>query len=416
VATLIDHSVGIVTEAAFGLAIAPTRFHEWMPGNAVDTDPKVVEDTGIRQGSFMARTARRVGVVGIGQGTLQMAMLSKGMGVILQAWLGTGTATVVTGAVNQLLFTPTLPGSTTLKSLTLQEGVVRPDGTTDAITYAGATVKSGELSCATGGLAIFKADIDAMPAHVFRTVADGVTTSGSPAITSATLNFGYNDIGRPVTATGITVGTTIASVQSATAATLSANATATGSALAMTVGTIYATPSYPAASNLNIYNYGQLTGSIGGTLVAPTTTTLGSATTPTNLASIRSYSWKLDSAAAIDRWNGALQRRQPTVGGRNSTITVDLEYDSTTGALLREAQLNQTDVGPLILTHTGATLAAGHNETLQIVIPSVKVDSGAIPQPTDDKPILTNIQFKVMDNLTAAFPYWLVYKTLDTAL
>ena len=104
-----------------------------------------------------------------------------------------------------------------------------------------------------------------------------------------------------------------------------------------------------------------------------------------------------------------------TVGRRSITLTADTEYDSTTGATLREAQLTQTDVGPVVITFTGASLASALNETLQVVIPSVKVDGGAIPMPSDDKTIVTSVNYKVLDNLTAAYPLYLVVRSLDTA-
>jgi hypothetical protein len=60
-------------------------------------------------------------------------------------------------------------------------------------------------------------------------------TSGSAAVTAAAGSFNEEDAGRPITGTGIPAAATILSVQSDTAATLSANATATNSATA-TVG------------------------------------------------------------------------------------------------------------------------------------------------------------------------------------
>lgn len=60
-------------------------------------------------------------------------------------------------------------------------------------------------------------------------------TSGSPAVTAAANSFNEEDVGRSITGTGIPAGATILSVQSGTAATLSANATATNAATA-TIG------------------------------------------------------------------------------------------------------------------------------------------------------------------------------------
>ena len=207
-----------------------------------------------------------------GGGSVAMDVLSRGMGLMLGFGLGTAAASVVSGAVNQINITPVLPagGGTSLSSFTAQEGIVLPDGSTHAFTFAGCAVKSFELACSLMGALTFKADLDSRPAHVVRSVSDAVTANGSTALSSATANFTQNDVGRPVSSAGITAGTTIAAVTSSTTAVLSANATGTGTAL--TIGTAAATPSYPAAASTNLLHYGQLTGSLGGTLTAPTST------------------------------------------------------------------------------------------------------------------------------------------------
>lgn len=56
-----------------------------------------------------------------------------------------------------------------------------------------------------------------------------VTTNSTTALTAAAGTFHEEDAGRTITGTGIPAGATIASVTSATAATLSAAATASGS-------------------------------------------------------------------------------------------------------------------------------------------------------------------------------------------
>lgn len=61
-----------------------------------------------------------------------------------------------------------------------------------------------------------------------RTVASVVTTSGSTAITFPTAKIYPDDVGRPISGTGIPAGATLASRSSATAGALSANATASG--------------------------------------------------------------------------------------------------------------------------------------------------------------------------------------------
>ncbi len=65
-----------------------------------------------------------------------------------------------------------------------------------------------------------------------RTVSALTKTSGSAAVTAAAGTFSAEDVGRTVTGTGVAASTTILSVQSGTAATLSANATASNTAAA----------------------------------------------------------------------------------------------------------------------------------------------------------------------------------------
>lgn len=72
-----------------------------------------------------------------------------------------------------------------------------------------------------------------------RTVADAVTTSTSPILTSATANFTQADVGALLNDgdVKVTAGTTIASVQSATSVTMSANSKAAGTGISLTIGT-----------------------------------------------------------------------------------------------------------------------------------------------------------------------------------
>lgn len=72
-----------------------------------------------------------------------------------------------------------------------------------------------------------------------RTVSDAVTTSSSKTLTSATAKFTQADVGALVDdgGTAITTGTTIASVESATSVTMSANSKAAGTGIDLTIGT-----------------------------------------------------------------------------------------------------------------------------------------------------------------------------------
>lgn len=87
------------------------------------------------------------------------------------------------------------------------------------------------------------------------TSADGVTTSGSPVVTSASANFQQSDVGGTITGsiTGIPAGSTILVVTNTTTATISANATATTASNIFTItrpGPIGYIPMATAAASL----------------------------------------------------------------------------------------------------------------------------------------------------------------------
>jgi hypothetical protein len=68
-----------------------------------------------------------------------------------------------------------------------------------------------------------------------RTVTDGVTTSGSAHVTSASAVFATTDVGGAISGAGIPSGSTIVSRVSATEVVISANATATATGVSVTV-------------------------------------------------------------------------------------------------------------------------------------------------------------------------------------
>lgn len=69
-----------------------------------------------------------------------------------------------------------------------------------------------------------------------RAVADAVTTISTPTVTSATAAFDARDLGQTVVGTGIPAGATIIRIDSPTQVTISANATASGSGVSITMG------------------------------------------------------------------------------------------------------------------------------------------------------------------------------------
>lgn len=412
-AALSDHSLGLVIEDNFGVPKPPDHFYEWLESSKLDYDPNVIYSKGLRVGSKFPRASRRVGLVPKPDGKLDFELASKGFGIALQAGFGTAVWTAITGG-GQVLATATTAGAS-LPSFIAQEGLVRADGTVIAHTWRGCTAKTVEFDQGMDGFLTLSLGVDAKVMHITRTVADGVTTSGSPNFTSATALFAASDVGAPIAATGIPANTTILSVTSATAVVMSANASATGATLSTTIGSAYVTPTYPSAATLysSTANPSLANIVLGGSLTVPTTTALGSISGGTTVQACKQWNVKLDNGVAPREAIG--QRNQPTTGQRTGTIEATLEYDAVTGTLLERYMVNKIAFPLLLSAQTTEVIGSGY-ATFQLAFPSVAIDMGAIPQPTSGGVATTSVKMSILDGEVAAQQVYAAYQTADLAL
>ena len=237
----LNGSVGIAEEVTYGVPVAPTR-HLPVLEAGFDADPERIDSEAIIAGARMQRSAQwHLGRVMAG-GDLGFELYDRSVGLLFKHMFG-AVSTTGSGPYTHT-FTP---GDLDGKSLTVQVGI--PDvntGTVHPFTYSGCKIESWELACSEGELATLGLTIAAKYAINTRSVTDGVTTNGSATITSATAAFSQDDVGKPISGTGIPAATTILSVQSATSATLSANATATGTGVTFTFGLTLTAVSYPS--------------------------------------------------------------------------------------------------------------------------------------------------------------------------
>lgn len=337
-ASIQDSSVGIAVESAYGTNTTVTRWLEHL-GETLDWNKNSKQGQGLRVGGRVARSGRRVVTSAMGGGDIPIECVSKGMGLLWQACLGTGASTNVSGATYQQLFTL----GDNPSSLTIQTGDVRVDattgaGTVDAETYLGCMVDSWEFDFLNDDIAQLKTTIN----------AKDVTTA-----------------------------------------------------------TAYAAPSYPTTPNLFHFANASIA---GGTLTAPTTTALASGTT--TIADVRGGSITVSNNLTSTRMNigGAGRQAKPLPTLRSIAVKLDAEYDSVA---YRDAVLNETPM-MLIVTYTGAALSTGV-ETLQIVIPEIKLDS-ELPKTNGTDLIVQSMSGVGLDNLSAAQPIWVVCRTADTAL
>lgn len=210
-AALSDASVGTIPEVAYGTPLTPTRFYEFVD-ESFDYEKTVKQGQGIRVGSRVGRSGRRVITETQAKGDLTVELTSKGLGTLLQACFGTGTSTLVTGTTYQQVFTVGTGASP--PSMTVQKGVVRADGTVDPYTYNGGVVDSFEIDCPQGDIAKIKSSF------IFRDVLTA-TTYATPSYVSSPSLFhfaqGSITIGGTVTAPTTTAlasgGTAVANVR-----------------------------------------------------------------------------------------------------------------------------------------------------------------------------------------------------------
>lgn len=154
--TSADSSVGFATESTYGTGVTPTRWFEYV-SESLNWNKSVQQGAGLRVGSRVARSNRRVVTTADASGDVEVELFSKGLGLFLSACMGAGASTVVSGSTYQQVFTL----ADALPSLTVQKGLPRADGTVDPYTFTGAVVSQFELAFENDGIAKLKASLDA---------------------------------------------------------------------------------------------------------------------------------------------------------------------------------------------------------------------------------------------------------------
>jgi hypothetical protein len=223
VANLTDHHLMCVAETVFGTPVAVSRAVPFLPDSTHEWNPTPYQGKGLWVGApgGVFRADRRG--AGIGQGKLveKYEAQSKGLGVALNAALGTSTHTLTTGTTYQQVFTPTVTG-TVLPSRTVQYATVQNGGTASPHTYAGVSVDSLELEIPEGpdGIATWTLESDAKSLAT-ATSAGTFTPAASASLFGSWSTAGVVTLGGTVTAPTTTVlassnGTTVTDLLSLT--------------------------------------------------------------------------------------------------------------------------------------------------------------------------------------------------------
>lgn len=180
-------------------------------------------------------------------------------------------------------------------------------------------------------------------------------------------------------------------------------------ALGFTTATGAIVPSYATTSNL--YDAMHATIGYGGTLTAPTGTTVASGLTA--VTNWRSWKLELDQAGNDDGWvlNGGV-RSQPKVGMPTLKLTGEVEFNDT---VLPDAYAAGTK-NPWYCVWTHPTELVGVVPALmQLVLPSVMVTKGNPQVKSGEAPRTYPVEFDVKNDGTNRDLY-VVQRTQDTAI
>lgn len=333
--TIDQVSIGWKKETAYGTPVTVDRWMEILgDSDSLDFRTITARGAGLSPSASVARASRDVIVGYDADGGFGVELVTKGMGTLLEACMGVGVSTVVTGATYQQQFTLGAP-----LPLTIQKGPRINDGSATMApqTYTGAVAKSLALSVPGDGIATLTPDFD------IRTMA---------------------------------------------------------------TATAYASPSIAAEANVYHSLHAGIT--LGGTVTAPTTTTLASG--GTSVANVSAFSMSIDHGLSTSpRKFGSGLKSRPASSKPVPTGTMTIEYDSNT---VRDAIIARTTLG-LVLTLTSTEALSTGFAQFQVYLPAVKL-SGPMPRVTGEV-IQQDVSWEAFSDETNP-PVVISIRTSDTAL
>lgn len=152
-----DCSIGFGVESTYKTGVAPTVWPEFVE-ESMDWSKNTRQSAGLKVGSYVGRSRRRVVPTAAGSGDITIEAQSRGLGKIWRAVMGTGSSALVSGSTYQQIFTL---GSSVPSALTIQKGLPMSDGTVSCTTFTGCMSTGFELSCPNGDIAMLRTSWDA---------------------------------------------------------------------------------------------------------------------------------------------------------------------------------------------------------------------------------------------------------------
>lgn len=184
--SVLDTAIIVGKEATYGTAAVGTRGYE---GKA-DTwkrEQEFLESTGFYAGRQAKRADRRVAINMGGGGSLELDVLNKGFGLVLQAMLGSVEGPTQIAATDAYTITAATTADDPADSFTVQTLRTDMSGAERAFTHEGAVMTSWSLSQEVGGFLVASMEFD------FEDVQTA-TAAGTVSYPAATAPFDWTQV------------------------------------------------------------------------------------------------------------------------------------------------------------------------------------------------------------------------------
>lgn len=201
----IGGQVGIVAETTYGTYVAPTRFLP-VTGSDLKKVKNTTDITPFGAGNLIKPSWGREVTTKGGGGSIDLPVVNKGMGLIIQALMGTTVTPVQQATSTAYLQTHTL-ADTAGKSLTAQVGVPNTAGTVNPYSFVGCKVMGGEFTLEVAKELTAKFDLDAQDVTEGETLAAASFATGLRPFVGTDVTAKIGTYGSEASVSGVTKAT-----------------------------------------------------------------------------------------------------------------------------------------------------------------------------------------------------------------
>jgi hypothetical protein len=205
VASGLGSQVGVAAESTYGTYVTATTFVQALSVNLKKVK-NTTQDTGLQAGRLLPLGSRRVTTTKGGEGSIKFNAVNKGMGVFLQALMGTAVTPVQQASTAAYLQTHTLADSFG-KSLSIQSGVPDLSGTVRPYTFVGCRVTDATFTVEVDKDVECEFSIDAQDVSESQSLATASYATGTRQFVGTDATIKVGSFGSESSVTGVTKAT-----------------------------------------------------------------------------------------------------------------------------------------------------------------------------------------------------------------